>query len=139
MYGLEAWERYSITFQVWRRGSNGCYTLVGSNDFKAIELSGELVQEVVSDEEQIEVQESDVIGYNLVYDGIVPANITLPGILLSELYTTENVWYTVLNNPSNQQIDEVCPDRTIGHTTENGLPLTMSTFNAPIITVGFCE
>lgn len=134
--GMEHTGSYSIAFQVWRGGSDGCYTLVGSNNFEAIELSGNLVQEVVSDKEQIEVQENDVIGYHLVYTGVVPVNVSQPGILLSDIYTTESVWYADSNN---QQIDGLCPDPTSDRNNEDGLPLRMSTFNAPIITIGFCE
>ncbi len=128
-------ETYSIQFQVWRLGLNECYTLVGNNTFQNIELSGELFQEVVNDNQQIQVQPGDVVGYHLTYDG-VGSLVNPVGLLYSEMYTTESVWLTTLSSP---WTGNLCPNPNIDHTNQDGLPLRTALFNGPIIAIGFCE
>ena len=130
-------ETYTIQFQVWRQGSNGCYLLVGSNTFENIELTGELVQETVNDSQQIEVEPGDVVGYHLSYDRL-GSLINPVGILYSESYKTDSVWHTTLNSP---WTGGLCPNPNIDTDLGDieGLPLRSVTFNAPIIAIGFCE
>ena len=60
-------DRYYIQFQVWRStGAQGCYTLVGRNappDGAVLARTGHCVVLPVTENEQIEFQPGDVIGY----------------------------------------------------------------------------
>ena len=125
---------YTITFQVWRPNSpspvnnDGCYTLVGDNLFRDIVLdSDRAVREAPSDNDRIEVQPGDVVGFYLT-----GTDREDNGIRFAEDYTQESVWYATSDVVEGSNPSCIFP---VGESR------TLSSFTnlAPRITAAVCE
>ena len=121
---------YDITFQVWRPNANtesdGCYSLVGDNEFLDIDLGrGGLVCEAPrTAQEEISVQPGDVVGFQGFH-----RRGGNRGIQISTEYTDESVWHAV--NPSATGNPQCM--YPVG--TGNGRVLQSFNNNAPILSV----
>ena len=146
-------ERYYIQFQVWRStGAQGCYTLVGYNapplSEGAVDVSlllvpsGRCVVLQVAENEQIEFQPDDVIGY---YADRHKVNKDPNDGGVQVIEDNNVVVYHIVDVPlsdlkTEYAISPLGPDPAacgfnIADSTSTLHDLTMSTSGAPIITV----
>ena len=151
-------ERYYIQFQVWRSaGDQGCYTLVGSNapslstggdvdENLLLAPSGHCVLLPVAENEQIEFQPGDVIGYyadRYKRNGNTITDVNGGGVQWIE-YNNVVVYYTVdvplSNLKTEYAISPLGPNPSacgfnITDSTSNLHDLSMSISGAPIINI----
>ena len=155
-------ERYYIQFQVWRStGVQGCYTLVGSNApllgaGGAVDVSlllaptGRCVVLQVAENEQIEFQPGDIIGYYADRYKITGNNDPSDGgvqwIADSNVIVYHTVDVPLSNLKTKYAISPLGPDPAacgfnIADSTSTLHDLSIVTSGAPIITVtlGICN
>ena len=133
---------YDITFQVWRPSptvnSDGCYGLVGENEFTRISspnyINGGRISVTPEPTNIITVQPGDVVGF-YVLSGMGDGD----GIQLDTSFT-ESVWYHRNNPPDDSLMSRgdlsVCPF-PVG--SQSGRILMSSTNAAPMLSVGICK
>ena len=133
---------YTLNFQVWRPAPNvsntGCYSLVGSNRFTQITLSGSVTESLSPTAgDRIQVQPGDVLGFHVESASDQPD--TRGVVLLRDRsvegdgeYETEEVWYADVN--SLVFGNQMCP-----YPVGPGRALSSSTNAAPVISVEFSK
>ena len=120
---------YTSVFQVWRPSSTvddstgtGCYSLVGSNRFSAIDLSDGVAQETLLPQDYIQFRPGDVLGFYVEdaeddNDGVVI--LTNPSSFTSEL-----VWYA-----------SIAPTMATAYSVGSSGVLNTLTRAAPVISI----
>ena len=134
---------YSIDFQVWRplptvddSDGSGCYSLVGSNKFTSIRLSGGVASGLSPsppDQDVIPFQPGDVLGFYVNIRG-EPDENNRDGVVLLDSYESttysESVWYARIAQNMAASRSGDCP-YSVGSSGD----LSISTQAAPVISI----
>ena len=132
---------YDITFQVWRPSptvnTDGCYGLVGENEFTSISspnYNDGLVSVTPEPTNIITAQPGDAVGYY-----VVSTKGNNDGIRLNDRFNGESVWYrrnTNYDTLMSRGEASICPF-PVG--SQSGRILRSSTNAAPMLSVGICK
>ncbi len=117
---------YSIKFQIWRPMGDNRFVKIGESSFPLLILATiSLIQEVITNSEQLDFQPGDVVGYYLEQDGDNNG-----GLQFDSNFNIEELWYATGNSDlQNDNLLEV----------GNAGDLSMSTNLGPIISISLGE
>ncbi len=117
---------YSIKFQIWRPMGDNTFVKIGESSFPSLTLAdASLIQEALTNSEQLDFLQGDVIGYYLEQDGG-----DIGGLQFDSSFNLEELWYATGNSDlQNDNLLEV----------GNAGDLSMSTNLGPIISISLGE
>ena len=130
---------YTIIFQVWRpsqtadvSSGTGCYSLVGSNRFTQIRLSGSVAEVTPLPKDYILFRPGDVLGFY-----VEEARIDRNGVVVltsPSSFTSEIVWYASIAPSMATSQNEDCP-----YSVGSSGVLNTLTRAAPVISISACK
>ena len=131
--------QYTIIFQVWRpspttvdvSSGTGCYSLVGSNRFSQIDLSGNVAEVTPLPQDYIQFQPGDVVGFYV--EEARDDNRGVVVLTSPRRYTSEIVWYASI--PPSMTTSQNGDCYSVG---SSGV-LNSLTRAAPVISISACK
>ncbi len=116
---------YSLKFQIWRPSGNNRYVKIGENSFPLVTFENSRIEEELSNNEQLNFQPGDVVGYYLEDNRDQSGSVQF-----DRNFDREELWYAT----GNSALQDECL-LEVGSAGD----LSISTTLGPIISISLSE